>query len=38
MQLAIHRRHYDRLPESIQTDLEVQAEFGEWLLTGSITH
>lgn len=38
MQLAIHRRHYDRLPESIQTDLEVQAKFGEWLLTGSITH
>jgi 4-amino-4-deoxy-L-arabinose transferase-like glycosyltransferase len=36
MQLAIHRRHYDRLTESIRSGLEVQAVFGEWLLTGSI--
>lgn len=33
LKLAIHRRHYDRLPESVQSCLEVQAEFGEWLLT-----
>ena len=36
IQLAIHRRHYDRLTENALNDLEVQAEFGQWLLTRTV--
>jgi 4-amino-4-deoxy-L-arabinose transferase-like glycosyltransferase len=36
IQLAIHRRHYDRLAENELNDLEVQAEFGEWLLARTV--